>query len=221
MTYKIPKINWLKNGLSLVSTNAFISYSIQKIDKTYLCYYGNGRAKEFKSVTDAMDWVQDTHYPAQVDKLFERDPDAVDNTVNWFKQAKPNPTAKDIYVQIGCHLEEVCEMLQALNLTVTPAYRELKALSDEYKQLAKECLNKDLERVVESWDKLALLDSLADQCVTSVGVGYMLNFDMQGAIGEVNRSNYSKFENGVPIFDKNGKIAKGVNYESPQLEPYL
>ncbi len=221
MNYKIPKINWLKNGLSLVSTNAFISYSIQKIDKTYLCYYGNGRAKEFKSVTDAMEWVQDTHYPAQVDKLFERKPDAIDDTIGWFVKAKPKPNAKDALTQKGCHFEEIHEMLCAMGLGHTAVAVMVKELADTLKKQGKEYTLKQAEAVIAGWDKLALLDSLADQYVTGVGVGYMMGFDMQGAIDEVNRSNYSKFENGIPIFDKNGKIAKGANYESPNLEPYL
>ena len=217
----MKKLEFNKDGQRLYATGLHYQYAIQPENSKYRLYIrrlDKDKADDvidFHTALDALKYAQN-HQDKLIGKL-----SPIADTVSWFKKAKPNPTAKDIYVQIGCHLEEVCEMLQALNLTVTPAYRELKALSDECKQLAKDCLNKDLERVVESWDKFALLDSLADQYVTSIGVGYMLNFDMQGAIGEVNRSNYSKFENGIPIFDKNGKIAKGVNYESPQLEPYL
>lgn len=32
----------------------------------------------------------------------------------WHQQARPNPSDKDFNVQLGCHLEEVCEMLEAL-----------------------------------------------------------------------------------------------------------
>jgi hypothetical protein len=32
----------------------------------------------------------------------------------WFKAAKPEPTVKDAWVQIGCHYEEVAEMADAL-----------------------------------------------------------------------------------------------------------
>lgn len=42
-------------------------------------------------------------------------------------------------------------------------------------------------------DKKALLDALCDQIVTALGVGYMMGFDMEGALAEVNRSNYTKF----------------------------
>ena len=217
----MKKLEFNKDGQRLYATGLHYQYAIQPENGKYRLYIrrlDKDKADDvidFRYALDALKYAQ-KHQDKLIAKL-----SPITDTVNWFKKAKPNPTAKDIYVQIGCHLEEVCEMLQALNLTVTPAYRELKALSDECKQLAKDCLNKDLERVIESWDKLALLDSLADQYVTGVGVGYMLNFDIQGAFGEVNRSNYSKFENGIPIFDKNGKIAQGVNYEPPNLKPYL
>lgn len=217
----MKKLEFNKDGQRLYATGLHYQYSIQPENgkcRLYIRRLDRDKADDvidFHTALESLEYAQ-KHQDKLISKL-----SPIHDTVNWFKQAKPKPTAKDIYVQIGCHLEEVCEMLQALNLTVTPAYRELKALSDECKQLAKDCLNKDLERVVESWDKLALLDSLADQYVTSMGVGYMFNFDMQGAISEVNRSNYSKFENGIPIFDKNGKIAKGVNYEPPTLEPYM
>lgn len=60
-----------------------------------------------------------------------------------------------------------------------------------------------------------------DQIVTALGVGYMFGFDMQLALAEVVRSNWSKFENGKPVFDDNGKIKKGVNYTPPQLGEFI
>lgn len=217
----MKKLEFTKDAQSIYATGLHYQYAIQPENSKYRLYIrrlDKDKADDvidFHASLDALKYAQ-KHQDKLIGKL-----SPVHDTVGWFNKAKPIPTAKDIYVQIGCHLEEVCEMLQALNLADTPAYHELKALSDECKQLAKDCPNKDLARVVKSWNKLALLDSLADQYVTSVGVGYMLNFDMQGAIDEVNRSNYSKFEHGKPIFDENGKIAQGVNYEKPKLEPYL
>jgi predicted HAD superfamily Cof-like phosphohydrolase len=69
--------------------------------------------------------------------------------------------------------------------------------------------------------KIELLDSLADQIVTAIGVAHMFGFDISGALAEVNRSNFSKFEDGKPVFDANGKITKGKNYTPPELTPYI
>ena len=65
------------------------------------------------------------------------------------------------------------------------------------------------------------MDALCDQLVTICGVGYMLGFDMLGALAEVNRSNFSKFENGKPVFNEQGKIVKGKHYSKPDLKPFL
>ena len=69
--------------------------------------------------------------------------------------------------------------------------------------------------------RVELLDALCDQVVTAVGVAYMMGMDIEGALAEVNRSNWSKFEGGVPVFNEQGKIAKGVEYTPPELSDYI
>lgn len=70
-------------------------------------------------------------------------------------------------------------------------------------------------------NRLALLDSLADQIVTATGVGTFLGMNVPGALAEVNRSNYSKFEDGEPVFNENMKVMKGKDYTPPDLTPYI
>lgn len=137
----------------------------------------------------------------------------LNKTIEWFKLAIPNPTDKNKVVQLGCHVEEFAEMLHALHPT-----RELAILTSRYADALK---NSDNADVFQSCNKEELLDALCDQLVTICGVGYMLGFDMVGALDEVNRSNFSKFENGKPVFNEQGKIAKGVNYTKPNLKPFL
>lgn len=74
----------------------------------------------------------------------------------------------------------------------------------------------------EDANRLALLDALADQIVTATGVGTFLGMNVPGALAEVNRSNYSKFdEDGNPIFNENMKVMKGPHYTKPDLKPYI
>ena len=134
----------------------------------------------------------------------------------WFEAAVPNPTAQNRYVQVGCHYEEFAEMATALNdsrLSLEVAF---------YGKLYKECdgVVDDLQNIDRA-KKIELLDALCDQIVTAIGVAHMMGFDIVGALEEVNRSNYSKFENGKPVFNKHGKIAKGANYFAPNLEPFV
>lgn len=139
----------------------------------------------------------------------------IEQIQRWFNAAVPEPTAKNCCVQIGCHFEEAAEMQQALGMSA----HALHAAAHRWKTVHGD--------YVELWadddvDRAALLDSLADQIVTAIGVAHMYGFDIQGALAEVNRSNWSKFnEDGRPDFDANGKIQKGPNYSPPDLAPFL
>jgi predicted HAD superfamily Cof-like phosphohydrolase len=135
-------------------------------------------------------------------------------TKEWFEQAIPEPTIEQACIQIGCHFEEVDEMQQCLG----NSYR-----IDDAANYFKMAPQHEVEILGNFSDgiKEELLDSLVDQIVTAVGVGHMLDMDVLGALEEVNRSNFSKFENGKAVFDENGKITKGKNYSKPNLKPFV
>ena len=144
--------------------------------------------------------------------------DIISQTKRWFEIAVPNPTSKNISTQIGCHLEEVAEMLNAItsnNLERASQIDALRAAIDHVGNL----LKKDNNIVIK--DSVELLDSLADQIVTATGVGTFLGMNVPGALAEVNRSNYSKFEDGEPVFNENKKVMKGKDYTPPDLTPYI
>ena len=132
----------------------------------------------------------------------------------WFKAAKPNPSTADACVQIGCHYEEVSEMSASLYDDVKYA---LEATALEYKMKHSMYILEELSADA----RVELLDALCDQIVTAVGVAYMMGMDIEGALAEVNRSNWSKFEGGVPVFNEHGKIAKGAEYTPPELSDYI
>ena len=142
---------------------------------------------------------------------------SLENTKKWFEQAIPNPTIEQACIQIGCHYEEVAEMLAATG--DGDAMEALETVSNHYKKLTESYL-KSVE-LTQPEHKQELLDSLADQIVTAVGVAHMMGFAILGALEEVNRSNFSKFEDGKPVFDANGKITKGKNYIKPNLERFV
>jgi hypothetical protein len=141
------------------------------------------------------------------------------NWINeWHRRAKPEPTMRDFEVQLGCHLEEVAEMLESFDLH-QDRYDEVR---ENARQLVAELGNLlktgHADVRYDRIDREGLLDSLGDQVVTAVGVGYRAKMDVVNAITEVDISNWSKFdEKGLPIFDENGKIQKGPNYKPPEL----
>lgn len=148
------------------------------------------------------------------------------NTVSeiktWFQKAVPAPSDKNRAVQLGCHFEEVGEMLRAMGLNGMD-YSELAALASELKDSGKDAASLQLlsDEVFPMFDKTELLDALCDQIVTAIGVAHMFGMNIEGALTEVNRSNWSKFVNEAPVFDENGKIAKGPDYTPPDLTEFL
>ncbi|UNU74147.1 phosphoribosyl-ATP pyrophosphohydrolase [Moraxella nasovis] len=141
--------------------------------------------------------------------------DTLKSISEWFKTATPAPTNKNILVQLGCHFEEVTEMIEVLTGEPLP---EIVMIADELKQGG---TNEQVAGFIQSIDRTALLDALCDQIVTAIGVAEYMGMDIHGALDEVNRSNWSKFENGKPIRNEHGKIIKGADYEAPKLEQFV
>lgn len=143
----------------------------------------------------------------------------VEKIVRWHKAARPDPDAKALSVQIGCHLEEVAEMLWSLDYK-SEKFQSKAILATRLARMV-ENLAADLKSgdvMAQSNDRRETLDSLCDQVVTALGIGVCAGMDMEAALGEVARSNMSKFVNGQPLFDENGKITKGPFYKAPNLD---
>lgn len=137
--------------------------------------------------------------------------------LEWHKRACPQPDDRAFHVQLGCHLEEVVEMLVPVDgldpktcLAIDNAVQALDFLARGLKEG---------HAKLKITNREMLLDSLADQMVTGVGVGYRAGMQPVEALTEVDISNWSKFdEAGQPIFDANGKVQKGPNYKAPDLK---
>ena len=136
----------------------------------------------------------------------------LERTKQWFEIAIPEPTDEQKCIQIGCHIEEFHEMLWSMSIQSS----EIQDAEGSFKGCEKMAMAD-----VKFCNKKELLDSLVDQIVTAMGVGHMMGFDMIGALQAVNSSNYSKFEDGKAVFDKNGKIKKGKHYFAPKLDAMI
>ena len=153
--------------------------------------------------------------------------DIISSVHEWFTKAVPEPTDKNKSVQLGVHFEEIGEMLTALlklDIQDTQAEAILASALSAMNALAKMFKNNEVR--IDWWMhpviRKELLDSLLDQIVTSIGVSYMNGMDGPNGLDEVNRANWSKFDaDGNPIFDENGKVKKGPDYDPPELDPYI
>lgn len=139
----------------------------------------------------------------------------------WLETAFPNPTEKDQATQIGVHLEEVAEFMEAIG-SHKAATILVQEVSDNFKQSPDIYQDADGNKITLPEDfKEQMLDALCDQIVTATSVAHSMGFDIVDAIKEVNASNWSKFEDGKPLYDANGKVIKGKNYFKPNLKPFL
>lgn len=140
-----------------------------------------------------------------------------DTIEQWHTHARPNPLTADFNVQLGCHFEEIAEMLATLKSVDSRACDLLDGAHTAITYLA--IVLKQGRYQVQITDRKEFLDSLCDQVVTAIGTGYCAGMKTTEGLRRVNNSNWSKFDmDGNPLRDNNGKIKKGPNYLPPVLD---
>jgi len=141
---------------------------------------------------------------------------SIDAIKMWHERARPAPTEENFNVQLGCHLEEVAEMLGTLEAP-DKNLDELRALKHVVEMAASRLKSGYLK--VSISDRKEFLDAAADQIVTAVGAAHCAKMNIAEAVRRVNHSNWSKYDSdGKPIFNPHGKIMKGPFYVPPSLE---
>lgn len=152
---------------------------------------------------------------------------SVKSITDWFKTAKPEPVMgfppKWLPTQLGAHFEEIGELVQvfASNNSDIELQNHMNSLLVQLNIVKQYLYKKDKLPELNQEERVAVLDALADQVVTATGVAYFSKFKFDEALSEVNKSNYSKLENGKPVFNENGKIIKGKDYFKPELKDYV
>lgn len=166
--------------------------------------------KGFVSPLAARDYCVNTMLAREYTRCFD-EPSATTPTAsihNWFAAAVPAPTRDSQRVQAACVLEEMAELMDSIGLPC-------QVVEDIAARL------KTGEVDIRANHPVEILDALCDVIVTCVGLGYMLGYKVEQALVEVNRSNFTKFEDGKPVFDELGKVMKGKNYEAPDLRRFV
>ena len=134
----------------------------------------------------------------------------------WHAFARPNPDDRAFQVQLGCHYEEIAEQLEQL---VSNDGEFDHDLQQAYLAVIKVATKlKNHVATVNILNRKLFLDSVADQVVTGIGVAHCAKMDAVTGIDRVDRSNWSKFVDGKPVFNEKGKIAKPATYREPDLE---
>lgn len=160
---------------------------------------------------------------SQITDIQNQSLEQIGQIARWFETAVPNPSDRNTCTQIGVHLEEVSEMIRVLRDAgaTHSARKELTFAADVQSYFQRQLKSGDLEIAFDKVDRVALLDALCDQIVTTVGIAHMLGMDIEGALREVAASNKSRFgEDRQPIFNEQRTIVKGPRYRSPDLAAY-
>lgn len=142
---------------------------------------------------------------------------------NWFKVAEPEPTNREQQIELGFLLKCIYDILQLHTLHIGDDCRWVfTAYMDKGLDIAK--LSEEFKRTkynLSVYAEQSLAEELAKTVFNAFGVAHSHGIDLIGALQEVNRSNWSKFENGKPVFDENGKITKGKDYTPPELSKFV
>lgn len=139
----------------------------------------------------------------------------ISSIIRWFSLAVPKPTPDNQRVQFGVHVEEFSEMLDAVKSKSLRGRLRLAIARWATKGLATDLKTNKMDVYVDN--RLEYLDSCCDQIVTALGCAHMHKMDVVTGMQRVSDSNWSKFTDGVPEFDENGKIKKGKGYYKPTL----
>lgn len=144
------------------------------------------------------------------------------NTLLWFQKTRPEPTTKDFTTQLGVHVEEFGEMLDCFTATNSETYILVEQARRSVHALANHLKAEDDAVRIQPEDRVEFLDSICDQIVTGTGVAHTQRMDILNGLNEVNRSNFSKFDDeGEPIFNPDRKVMKGPGFSKPDLTPYV
>ena len=94
-------------------------------------------------------------------------------------------------------------------------------INDLRYDLIKEELD-ELKIAMKNRDLLEVADALTDILYVTYGAGHAFGIDLDKCFEEVQRSNMSKLdESGNPIYNKAGKVMKGLKYFKPNLSRFI
>lgn len=145
-------------------------------------------------------------------------------TANWLRNCgkesnKLNTEA--ISVQIGCHIEEVCELLDNLSVSKEGYARLLQRCVIDLNALALKLKTGGVIAYIPEHLREDCLDALCDAEVTGNGIAYLAKMDKEAADDAVLTSNEAKLVDGKPVILPGGKIGKPEGWQPPNLKPYV
>lgn len=142
-------------------------------------------------------------------------------TAAWLAACGKEQTSQNMSVQVGCMIEEFCELLKTLRTDSEGYAKLLQRTTADLDWFASKLKRRDQEVYIPVHLRHDALDALCDVEVTGNGVAYLAYFDKDGADQAVLDSNDAKLVNGEPVILEGGKIGKPEGWKAPDLRPFV
>lgn len=144
-------------------------------------------------------------------------------TAAWLTACgKPaNNDLQNVSVQIGCHIEEFCELLRCLR-TASDGYAKLidRTVAD-LEWFAVKLKKREQHVYIPVHLRADALDALCDAEVTGNGVAHLSGMNKDAADQAVLASNDAKLVDGQPVILEGGKIGKPAGWKAPDLTSFV
>jgi len=144
-----------------------------------------------------------------------------ERTEEWLRACGKEPSAENLSVQIGCHIEEFCEFVKSLRTDSEGYAKLLDRTRLDLDWFASKLKRREQLVYVPIHLRIEALDALCDTEVTGNGIAYLAGFDKQGADEAVLQSNEAKLVDGKPVLLDGGKIGKPAGWTAPELRGFV
>ena len=142
-------------------------------------------------------------------------------TEAWLEACGKDQTAENLSVQVGCMLEEFCELLTTLRTDSDGYAKLIERTRIDLEWYAGKLKRREQEVYIPIHWRVDALDALCDIEVTGNGVAFLANFDKDAADQAVLDSNDAKLVDGKPVILEGGKIGKPEGWKAPDLRGFV
>lgn len=144
-------------------------------------------------------------------------------TAAWLAACGKSQSISNLSVQIGCHLEEVVEFLDQIDIIEgeTQTRHRLAIAAELLEQVGATLKSGKETAFIPTQNRERALDALCDQEVTLNGVAYLAGFQKDGADAAVLGANDAKLVDGKPVLKEGGKIGKPPGWVAPDLSQFV
>jgi predicted HAD superfamily Cof-like phosphohydrolase len=142
-------------------------------------------------------------------------------TAAWLAACGKEPSAKNLSIQIGCHIEELVELLECIEIDCRDDENTLNCVVDDLRMIANSLKKNNTLASIKQSKRADALDALCDCEVTGNGIAYLAGFRKVDADEAVLASNEAKLVDGKPVLLPGGKIGKPQGWTAPNLAGFV